>query len=52
MNDLEFSFDNAPWEDYLDNLSGAASAMTLLTLMEGEGEAQLEEALLYLESVN
>ena len=49
MNDLEFSFDNAPWEDYLDNLSGAASAMTLLTLMEGESEETFEDVLMQLE---
>ena len=49
MNDLEFSFDNTPWEDYLDSLSGAASAMTLLTLMEGESEETFEDVLSQLE---
>ena len=49
MNDLEISFDNTPWEDYLDTLSGTASAMTLLTLMEGESEETFEDVLLQLE---
>ena len=50
MNDLEFSFGAAPWEDYLDTVTDTASAMTLLTLLEGEDESVLEDALAELES--
>ena len=53
MNDLEFSFETPAWVTTLQTLGrgGRMSAVRLLTLMEGEGEAQLEEALLYLESM-
>ena len=50
MNELEFSFEAAPWEDYLHRAAGSASAMTLLTLMEGEDESAFEDALTELES--
>lgn len=50
MNDLEFSFGAAPWEDYLDTVTDTASAMTLLTLLEGEDEAVLEDILTELEA--
>ena len=50
MNDLEFSFGAAPWEDYLDTVTDTASAMTLLTLLEGEDETVLEDALAELEN--
>ena len=36
MNDLEFSFESAAWEEYIDNLNGSASAVTLLALTEAE----------------
>jgi len=49
MNDLDFSFDIAPWEEYLDTLTDTASAMTLLTLLEEEGEDAFEDALQELE---
>ena len=49
MNDLEFSFGAAPWEDYLDTVTDTASAMTLLTLLEGEEEFVVEEVLQELE---
>ena len=49
MNDLEFSFGAAPWEDYLDSVTDSASAMTLLTLLEGEEESEFEEVLQELE---
>lgn len=49
MNDLDFSFETAPWEEYLDTVSDSASAMTLLTLMEGESEQSFEDALMELE---
>lgn len=50
MNDLLFSFEDAPWEDYIDNLRGSASAAALLTLTEGEDEQSLEDALAELEA--
>ena len=49
MNDLEFSFGAAPWEDYLNNVTDRASAMTLLTLLEGEEESEFEDVLQELE---
>lgn len=53
MNDLEFSFETPAWVQTLQTLTRGSrlSAVRLLTLMEGEGEAQFEEALLYLESM-
>ncbi len=50
MNELDFSFEAAPWEEYLNTVEDSASAMTLLTLMEGEEEASFEDALMELES--
>lgn len=49
MNDLEFSFEAAPWEEYLETVTDSASAMTLLTLLEGESEEDFEDALTELE---
>lgn len=51
MMDLEFSFDNAPWEAALAEIpdGGSVDAAQLLTLLEGEGEEVVEEALLQLE---
>ena len=51
MMDLEFSFDSAPWEAYLDALKGAemANALQLLALTEGEDESVLEDAFQALE---
>lgn len=49
MNNLDFSFEASPWEEYLDSVSDNASAMTLLTLMEGESEEDFEDALSELE---
>lgn len=49
MNDLDFSFEAAPWEEYMDTVEDTASAMTLLTLLEGESEEAFEDALLELE---
>ncbi len=49
MNDLEFSFGAAPWEEYLDSIEDTASAVTLLTLMEGESEERFEDMLAELE---
>lgn len=49
MNDLVFSFEESPWEKYLDTAADNVSAVTLLTLLEGEEEAVFEEALQELE---
>ena len=51
MMDLEFSFDTAPWETALSQLpdGGSVDAAQLLTLLEGESEESVEEALLRLE---
>lgn len=53
MTELDFSFEQPAWFRVLEQLPRGSklSAVRLLTLMEGEGEEQLEEALLYLESV-
>ena len=50
MNDLDFSFEQSPWELTLSQLkSGSAfSAARFLALMEGESEDAYEEALLQL----
>ena len=47
MNKLEFSFEPAPWEQWLGNFPQGASvpAGGLLTLLEGEEEQELEDAL-------
>ena len=51
MNNLDFSFDTAPWEAAFAKLNdgGSICAAQLLTLLEGESEAGVEEALLQLE---
>ena len=49
MNDLDFSFEAAPWEEYLDTVADSASAMTLLTLLEEQSEESFEDMLLELE---
>lgn len=51
MNQLDFSFERAPWELLLDGLrsGGKLSAVRLLTALEGEDESALEDALLELE---
>ena len=47
MNKLEFSFEPAPWEQWLGNFPRGDSvpAGGLLTLLEGEEEQELEDAL-------
>lgn len=52
MTELDFSFEQPAWIRVLEQLprGGSLSAVRFLTLMEGEGEEQVEEALLYLES--
>ena len=51
MMDLEFSFDTAPWEASLSQIpdGGSICAAQLLTILEGETEESVEEALLQLE---
>ena len=52
MNDLEFSFEQSPWDAFLmtKGMGDTVSAVTLLSLLEGEDEQQLEDALLDLET--
>ena len=52
MMDLEFSFDEAPWEDKLMALQpgDTVSAVELLTLLEGESEDTVQNVLLELEA--
>lgn len=50
MNDLEFTFDEAPWQSLLDeSAGGSVSALKLLALLEGEEE---DTALEVLESLD
>lgn len=51
MTELEFSFGDRPWEEYIDAFAPGekASAATLIAMLEGEAEATLEDALEYLE---
>lgn len=52
MNDLDFSFEDSPWEVFLTTKQsgGTVSAANLLTLLEGEEEQAVEDALLDLEN--
>ena len=52
MNDFEFSFEQTPWEAFLmtKGMGDVISAVTLLSLLEGEDEQQLEDALQDLET--
>ena len=52
MNELEFSFEASPWESFLMNkgMGATISAVTLLSLMEGQDEQQLEDALQAMET--
>ena len=52
MNNLEFSFETSPWEAFLmtKGMGETVSAVTLLSMMEGEDEQQLEDALQDLET--
>lgn len=51
MNDLEISFGESPWEEWLDTIKpgDTVSAANLLAMMEGEAEQALEDVLLELE---
>ncbi len=52
MNDLEFSFEQSPWEAFLrtKDMGDTVSAVDLLTLLEGEDEQVVEDALQDLET--
>lgn len=52
MNNLDISFDQSPWEAFLltKGMGDTISAVTLLSLLEGEEEQQLEDALQDLET--
>ena len=52
MNDLDFSFEATPWETFLrtKGMGDTISAVTLLSLLEGEDEQQVEDALEDLET--
>ena len=50
MNNLEFTFDAAPWELLLDAAEDAVSAAQLLTALEGVSEDEYEEAMELLET--
>ena len=47
MNDLDFSFEQTPWEAFLrtKGMGDTISAVTLLSLLEGEEEQAVEDAL-------
>ena len=49
MNNLDFTFDAAPWELLLDAAEDSVSAAQLLTALEGAGEDEYEDAMLLLE---
>lgn len=52
MNDLDFSFGDSPWERFLltRQMGDTISAAQLLTLLEGEDEAAVEDAFAALET--
>ena len=52
MNDLDFSFGESPWETFLmtKQMGDTVSAAQLLTLLEGEEEQAVEDALADLET--
>ena len=52
MNDFEFSFEETPWETFLmtKSMGDTVSAVTILSMLEGEDEQQLESALQDLET--
>lgn len=52
MNDLDFSFEQSPWEAFLmtKKAGDTVSAANLLTLLEGEEEQEVENAMQALET--
>ena len=49
MNNLDFTFDAAPWEVLLEGAEDTVSAVRLLTALEGAGEDEYAEAMQMLE---
>ena len=49
MNNLDFTFESSPWEEYVDGAGTSVSAAQLLTLLEGESEQDFEDCMLLLE---
>ena len=49
MNNMEFTFDTAPWERLLETAEDSVSAAQLLSLLEGIGEDEYEDAMQMLE---
>ena len=51
MNDLEFTFETAPWEQVIarTDCGGELDGVQFLALMEQESEENLEDALLLLD---
>ena len=49
MNNLEFTFDAAPWELLLEDAEDTVSALRLLNALEGAGEDEYEQAMELLE---
>ena len=54
MNELDFSFEDTPWEAYFQTLGpeDSVSAAKLLVLLEEEAEQQVEDAFQDLESAS
>ena len=52
MNNLDFSFEQSPWEAFLmtKGMGDTVSAVTVLSMLEGEDEQQVEDALSDLET--
>ena len=52
MTELEISFGDSPWEEYIDSLAPGsyASAASLIAMAEGDGETTMEEVMDRLES--
>lgn len=52
MNELEFTFEQSPWERFIltKQMGDSVSAAELLTLLEGEGDQAVEDALSDLET--
>lgn len=49
MNNLDFTFDAAPWELLLEEAENTVSALRLLNALEGVGEEEYEQAMELLE---
>ena len=54
MNDMDFSFEQSPWEAFLmtKQAGDVISAVNMLTMLEGEDEEYVEEALADLETAS